>query len=737
MRKFNFIYLLLAFVGAVTMSSCEHKYADWAPGAKDANMGVYFDDISNVIVKAEDTSATILVKRSETAEAAVIKVRSEDVEKCGFFTVPSDVVFDADSDTAELVVTFNGADLTPGALYPIRIQLDQEQASIYGTSEAVFKFGIAEPWKSLGMGSYRDDFIGPMYGSPAGAIIKVEIFQHELEPSRYRIYDPFTLENCATIIGAIPEDMTFTDGDAYIEFVIAEDNTVTIPSSPLGFKLDVGTGQLEDFFLESYGTLTGTFRDGVVSFETPASILWHIADGRGNYANNDGLFAIALPGYVIADHNISAAYTGGSIGDDNTSASAIVEFVVGSDVTSFRFAAVAGVVEDLDAVVDEIVNNAEESELAIYESAADETVWALNLEKGLYTLVMVPYGVDGAVLNKVNTYYFYYPGYEADLPEAKFAVGMGAASTLLGDPAYEESYPSEYFTLLYIVGNAYEVKHVSVYINYEFSIDPNATNAELAAKGTDYTDDVLKAMTANRGQFIQDFQIESGAPMVAVVAIQTVYGNINYYRVKYTMPYSGDIALGSYTLTETITTENNEKIENTLPVALIGGLKEGEVNLVIPNFNSHSFTGVADAEKGTITFPGIIDGGNYGYNTLLYYTDATKTEAYGFWSSKTPDFKEAAPLVCSFNEEGVLTTLDNHFGCFVFNLVSGEQTGVVFYFSPEATFVPVVETPETPETPEAETSMVKSLFQASSSKIEAKVYTGEVVRECKSTAVIR
>ena len=728
MRKFNFIYLLLAFVGAVTLSSCEHKYADWAPGAEDANMGVYFNDTSNVIVTAEDTSATILVKRNDTADSAIVTVRSEDVEKCGFFTIPSEVVFAADSDTAQLVITFNGADLTPGVFYPIRLQIDQSEATIYGVSEAIFKIGIAEPWVSLGMGTYRDDFMGPLYGSPAGTMLKVEVFQHELEPNRYRVFNPFTLENCATCIGAVPGDMTFTDGEAYIEFVLFEDGSVEIPSSPLGFKLDVGTGMLEDFFLatvyiDEETPIRGENRDGVFVFETPSSIMWHIADGRGNYANKNGLFALALPGYTISDYNIAAAYTGATIADDNTSAAAVLEFVLGSDVTGFRFAPVAGVVEDLDAVVDEIVNNAEESELAIYEATADETTWAINIEKGLYTLVMVPYGADGAVLNKVATYHFYYPGYEAELPTAKFTVGMYAAADLFGNPAYEEYYPAEYYTMLVIMGNAVEVKQVSVYINYEFAIDPTATDAELAAYGTDYTKDVVKNMEAN-GYYVQDFNIESGAPMVAVVSIKTVYGNTNYYRVKYTMPYSGDVALGSYYLTEG---------ENQLPVAVIGGLEDGEINAVLPTFNNHAFTGVADIEKGTITFPGIIDGQAFGYNQLIYYFDSTKTSAYGFWVSETADFAAASDLVFSIDENGVLTTLDNHFGCFLFNLATGDQSGVIFYFSDAATFVPAEE-----EAPEAEPSRKSMpLLQKSSSKISAEVYNGEVVREYKSNAVLR
>ena len=66
MNKFKFIYLLAAVVGALSFASCQHPYADWAPGAKDNNMGVYspeeFEETFNADDSGEFNGLTYFIK---------------------------------------------------------------------------------------------------------------------------------------------------------------------------------------------------------------------------------------------------------------------------------------------------------------------------------------------------------------------------------------------------------------------------------------------------------------------------------------------------------------------------------------------------------------------------------------------------------------------------------------------------------------------------------------------------
>ena len=157
-------------------------------------------------------------------------------------------------------------------------------------------------WQVIGEGLYRDDFIGPLYGVPAGTISSVEVAQHIEDKNRYRIIEPYSRDAVTAILGGTPSDMIFTT-PGYVEFIVDPTaGTAYIPSSWLGFKLDVGTGNgPEDFYLASvYADKTtpvyGKYEvdTGMISFPQPQSIMWHIPDGRGNYTNFSGLFAVAL-----------------------------------------------------------------------------------------------------------------------------------------------------------------------------------------------------------------------------------------------------------------------------------------------------------------------------------------------------------------------------------------------------------------------------------------------------------
>ena len=144
MKKFNFIYLALALVGVISLTSCEHKYADFTPGAKDANLGVYFPSVDPIVVTAEDISVNIKVARLNTAGDAEVSVRYDDFES-GIFTMPKSVLFAAGESEANILVQFDASEFTPGKQYPVLIQLDSTEASQYGVAENIFQIGIAEP----------------------------------------------------------------------------------------------------------------------------------------------------------------------------------------------------------------------------------------------------------------------------------------------------------------------------------------------------------------------------------------------------------------------------------------------------------------------------------------------------------------------------------------------------------------------------------------------------------------
>ena len=759
MKNFKFISLLLAVVGVVAFTSCKEE---WAPGTPDANLGVYFPDTSAVVVTAEDKSVEISVARFDASEMADIPVRSEDVEGCGFFTVASSVFFEAGQTEAKLEIKFDGSQLKPGVQYPINIQLDQAEASQYGVSQHIFMIGIAEPWKSLGTGTYRDDFLSPLYGGPAGVMVEVEIVQHELEPNRYRMIEPYAERMCPYIIGGVPADMAFT-GPGYVEFVVDENDNVIIPSSPLGFKLDVGTGQPEDFFLatvyaDENTPLYGKFEEGVFWFTTPGSIMWHIPDGRGNYANTAGLFAVALPGYEIKDFAISAAYTGMVTEEDNTTVSAVVEFTVGADVEYFKFAVLEGLIIDEETIQDTIntiVEPTEDSELTIYDSTIEELTWKLQLPKtATYTLVAVPYSREAEVEDAM--YYHLYFNKDADeLPTATWGCVYDSVVAITGNPNLEKNYPEAYYVALAIVGNPYEMRSIKIWVGDAGVADKSGMTAEqiVDAAGYDYSDviaDIIDTYDPEDGLgsvVMNPFNMLTGSTSRAIVAVKTIYGDTIVKAYDHALPDASGFELGGYVLNDTLAgkdAEGNDASQDfELPFNIMGGLAKGQITAEIDGFQ---FRGKVDAENGVVVFDGyeINDRRDYIFNDMALYYDAEKTMAYGYFVAEDAAFEKATDLTFAY-AEGKLTALNTYFASLVFKLEDGSFAGYDFFFTPKATlaFVGVEEAPEqTPETSAVRAASVPASAQcavselklgakieAPAAKIKAEPYRGEVSRK--------
>ncbi len=752
MKNFKFIYLLLVAVGAMAFTACDNN--DWTPGEYDQNMGVYFADTSAIVVTAEDTQATIAVKRLVANADASILVRSQEVTEAGvsgFFTVAESVNFAAGSDEASLKITFDGKKLTPGEQYKIVLQLDQNEASKYGISEATFSIGIAEPWNVIGTGLYRDDFLGPMYGSGAGAVIEVPIAQHGLEPTRFRMIEPFSPTNCANIIGGVPGDMTYTT-PGYVEFIIdPATGNVEIPSSWLGFKLDVKTGDGPvDFYLASVYAdentpMYGYYDEakGLITF-APQSIMWHIPDGRGNYANQSGLFAVVMPGFSLNDYSISSAYAGIIIEADNETASAVIDFTFGADVESYRFTIVEGAVLDATETVDGIVNDSLGEDVLIYEAPVSESTWKFEMETGIYTVVAVPYGNGEAQVDEASSTRFYFPACATEVPNGDFIVALDSVAALTGNADYDAQFPADYKAALLIEGNAVEIMGLNVWLGDTSSVEGTTLTEQQIVDnyGSDFSPYIAN-IVANGYVIAGPWDFMSGSSATAIVAIRTVYGKTQYYRVDHAMPYSGELTLGDYVLTEG---------KNELLVTLTGGYEAGTCFMHMTGFDGTPFFGAVDTEKKTLTFNGMFDGQNEPLFGELYgYYNDEGTQAYGYFSSVNKDFSSVDNMVVTLDENNAPATLSTYFGCLVFNLDDGSPVGTAFAFSPEATFVaaPAEEAPETPETPETpEQAAVKSARKATLvpelnaglrySNAKAEKYEGKLpVREYKHNAQVR
>lgn len=692
MKNFKFLYLLLAVVGVVTFTSCTEE---WAPGAQDTNAGVYFPDTSVINVTAEATSADIVVKRTNAAEALTVSVRSTVVEDAiDFLSVPSSVTFDAGSDTAILTVTINdAANMVLGKKYVASIKLEGEQASIYGTSEHDFVFMIPEKWVDytdedgkLIYGTYIDDFFCPVMEYEAGYASPAHIQKHETDPNRYRVVEPFGKAFFDYMFGDVPGYFKLTPG-AYIEFNITDPNNVTVVGNPvnLGASINFSDIGLAPMYLYVEADENGqqvpgtvTYKDGVIQFAANKVYVCYEYEGELNImtpTNASGLMAYALPGVEITDYALSVEYTGMYVTADNSEASAVLEFGAGADVESIKYAVVEGdVTKDYASVVEGIVDGSIEPIYVIEDEAG--LTQEVALSRGTWTVVAVPYGAEEAEVEDAIAYSFWFNGV-GEVPQVEVEVRFGSMLELTGEENAEFS--SDYWAGIGIVANGDDIKSIKAFVSTLGSVENSGMAYEdiVAGYGEDFSADIEELKANNGSAIVGPFNVPLDTEVIALVSIETIYGETKFFSATCKTTNSTGIEFGQYTLTEG---------DYSSEVGIFGGYKAGEVYFVIDGM--FEMVGSYDAATRTMTTPGVEEyyaQGDLICNDVYFYYNQEKTQAYGYWAASDASFETPCDLTFGYSEAGVVDALKCYFAKHVFNVADGTLAFSEYSFTPAAT----------------------------------------------------
>lgn len=580
MKKFNFIYLLLAFVGVLSLASCEHKYADYTPGAQDKNMGVYLPSTADIEVTAETKSIDIVVARLNADNAAEVGVRAEYVAVAAddtagdLFTLPKSVSFNAGATEANYTIEFDGSKLENGREYAIRIQLDKTEASNYATSEYVYTIVIPEPWVSMGTGTYVDDFFhaflrGVEMGDfPAGLTAPVEFQKHAEHPNRIRVANPGGMAIWGNLYSSVPGFLAFAEDDVYIEFDITDHNNVLMSQnpSPLGFDILFSSGACPAYLFvieDGEGAYAApiVYQDGVIKFPTAGVVMAYVdAEDGGLYgwpANAEGQMMYCEPGVTLTDYSIAANYAGMIVSADNTTTTAIIEFTLGADVEGYKFVVVPGSVEDLDATVASIVDGSAEG---LVEATADQTQYLVELATGNYSVVAVPYA-GGENVGVPATSFFYFPGASAgEKPEAQVAFMVSSLAEIFAeDPEraaqMEATYPAEYFVGIVLgIENPDEVTGLRFYNNSTAAIHAAIERGQFESYADlvdEYGTDVYAWVEKIKEGNIRILNLPADTDNCYIFAVDTIYGTTQYYHYDYDMPaYTGGFPVSQYVLSE-------------------------------------------------------------------------------------------------------------------------------------------------------------------------------------------
>ena len=257
----------------------------------------------------------------------------------------------------------------------------------------VAKAAPAGEYKSLGMGTYTDDCILPLYsGKPAS--YQVEIRQSVEDPNFYQVVAPYGTAFADEAI----KQMTMTESNydstnsKILTLDATDPNNVTFSEFATG--CDFGDGEM------SIGVIGGyyvTLKDGVFS-GTQKGL--YVKDSEGMYyANLSGAFQIVLPGVTPKDYTFEPTLKSTCITDGIVS----VSMEVGADVAAVKYKMYPNIANESGLV--QRTADVAKTGTAIDKSRYAEFTYTMG-DNQKETLCLVALDKDGTVLKYVILSYY-------------------------------------------------------------------------------------------------------------------------------------------------------------------------------------------------------------------------------------------------------------------------------------------------------------------------------------------
>lgn len=397
-KAFKFSYMVLLSLVAFAISSCTSDY-DYTGAPKVANE-VYFSNTqqSTIELSKSNSSFVVTLHRVETkGELTVLLNYTPD--EGSIFSVPNHVTFADGEAEAPITITYNPEDLQYGTYNGGTISVaNEDYDTTYGIGSFTFKAGATE-WMDINtnksIGAFRDDAISTLLGiEPPTFDVKIQ--KSVVEEGKYRILNPY---KAWADEYAEKNEATYDDADHYWIINATDPDYVYMEPCETGVDLGLGAVTATSFvanYLSQGVTLDkikaakpelfGKLEKGVITM--PAKSLLLLMGDKGYYGGTNGLFSVALPGNVIANYSVEAAYKG-RFTDANDNDFAQVTMTLSNDVAKVKYALVPAS-SDLNATVSGIIDGSVASE----EVSASGDVQVPFDETGKYVLVMVLYNAN-------------------------------------------------------------------------------------------------------------------------------------------------------------------------------------------------------------------------------------------------------------------------------------------------------------------------------------------------------
>lgn len=703
-------FLLMGIVAVAGLLSACTSSDDFEPGPKDSGAQVYFPNTipSEFNVGDDESSVTIPVRRVVTDAAMTVNIlASIEQGQEGILNIPSSVSFEAGSDLANLVITFNRSALVDGTEYKASLLLNDEQnLTQYGNNMIDITI-IPWPWEELGTGKYRDGWLCGLF---EGNLVELDvtIHKHKSQEGVYMVEEMFGWTFMTEFFGATQSDLSgqFSYTPTNITIDCSDPANVKIAKQYTG--ITEGVYNYGDFLIES--AAPGTFVNGVITFPEDGINAYMTGYSSDPLPTNpDGTFRIMLPGAEITDYTLTAAYGGMLVNSDNSSASAVIDFTYGADVTGINYVIAEGDVETSAATLAaQIANGTAENILTIEDfvvGAGSVSIKADLTTPGPYTVVALPLDKENKPLeSNAAAASFYFPGMDGgDIPDCDVEAMMGSVSE--NKPDALEKNPDESSLYFKISGSELKTLHLLAMStsNIETLVAQGASYEEIIASyGQDFSS--IAVPTINETGYYENIWINlnENTSYTMLVQATNIYGRSKVLAVEKstaavdTSWYTGELAIGKYDMVYQ-SVEDGETITSSCTFT-VNPVKGSENEFTIKDLGLNNTTSwYASYDSATHKFT--VSGVEVGYEDLgsrfgqgWGYYDQAGTMILGFFSFANEQSNGTDPCVFSVDATtGQINQLETLLQVLVADAASGKILGYLTQYLPGETVITYAE----------------------------------------------
>lgn len=703
-------FLLMGIVAVAGLLSACTSSDDFEPGPKDSGAQVYFPNTipSEFNVGDDESSVTIPVRRVVTDAAMTVNIlASIEQGQEGILNIPSSVSFEAGSDLANLVITFDRSALVDGTEYKASLLLNDEQnLTQYGNNMIDITI-IPWPWEELGTGKYRDGWLCGLF---EGNLVELDvtIHKHKSQEGVYMVEEMFGWTFMTEFFGATQSQLSgqFSYTPTNITIDCSDPANVKIAKQYTG--ITEGVHNYGDFLIES--AAPGTFVNGVITFPEDGINAYMTGYSSNPLPTNpDGTFRIMLPGAEITDYTLTAAYGGMLVNSDNSSASAVIDFTYGADVTGIHYVIAEGDVEASAATLAaQIANGTAENILSVEEfvvGAGSVSIKADLTTPGPYTVVALPLDKENKPLeSNAAAASFYFPGMDGgDIPDCDVEAMMGSVSE--NKPDALEKNPDESSLYFKISGSELKTLHLLAMStsNIETLVAQGASYEEIIASyGQDFSS--IAVPTINETGYYENIWINlnENTSYTMLVQATNIYGRSKVLAVEKstaavdTSWYTGELAIGKYDMVYQ-SVEDGETITSSCTFT-VNPVKGSENEFTIKDLGLNNTTSwYASYDSATHKFT--VSGVEVGYEDLgsrfgqgWGYYDQAGTMILGFFSFANEQSNGTDPCVFSVDATtGQINQLETLLQVLVADAASGKILGYLTQYLPGETVITYAE----------------------------------------------